>query len=98
MRFPRKWMEGLGPYQSLVLLAVPLAIVEPAKLGALAFAGEGHWLTGTVIMIGAYALSILVVDRLFRVLKANLMKLWWFASAWRWFTAVRAKAISPFTK
>jgi len=98
MRFPRKWMAGLGPYQSLLLLAIPLAIVEPAKLGALAVAGEGHWLTGIVIMICAYALSILVVERLFRILKANLLKLRWFASAWRWFTAVRAKAISPFTK
>lgn len=98
MRVLRNWLESLGPYQSLLLLAVPLAIVEPAKLGALAFAGEGHWLIGTVIMISAYALSIFVVERLFRVLKANLMKLRWFASAWRWFTAVRAKAISLFTK
>ena len=98
MRFLRKWMEGLGPYQSLLLLAIPVAIVEPAKLVAVAFAGEGHWFTGSVILIVAYAVSILVVERLFRILKPNLLKLRWFAKVWRWFTAFRARAIASFTK
>ena len=31
-RSARNFIEGLDPYQSLLLLAVPLAIVEPLKL------------------------------------------------------------------
>jgi hypothetical protein len=93
-----RWLESRSPYQSLVILAIPLAIVEPAKLVAVAIAGEGHWFTGTIVLIVAYALSILVVERLFRILKPNLLKLRWFAKGWRWFVGIRAKAIAPFTK
>jgi hypothetical protein len=46
----------------------------------------------------AYALSILVVERLFRILKPNLMKIRWFAKGWRWFVGVRAKVLAPFIK
>jgi hypothetical protein len=38
----RRFIEGLGPYQSLVLLLVPASLVEPLKLVAIAVAGEGH--------------------------------------------------------
>jgi hypothetical protein len=79
-------------------LAIPLVIVEPAKLVALAIVGEGHWIVGTVALIVAYALSIFVVERLFRILKPNLLKIGWFARGWRWFVGVRAKVFAPFTK
>jgi hypothetical protein len=92
------WLENRSAYQSLVILAIPFAIVEPAKLVAVAVAGEGHWLAGTVTLIVAYALSIFVVERLFRILKPNVLKLRWFAKGWHWFVTVRAKLIAPFTK
>ena len=38
-------IERLGPYQSLVLLAVPTSLIEPLKFVAVAIAGEGHWIT-----------------------------------------------------
>src|ERR1700712_2631349 len=53
----RRRIQKFGPYQSLALLAVPLACAEPLKLLALYVAGGGHWLTGTGMMIGAYAAS-----------------------------------------
>jgi hypothetical protein len=37
----RHRIEQLGPYQSLVLLAVPTSIVEPLKLVAVAIAVRG---------------------------------------------------------
>ena len=40
-------IEGLRPYPSLLLLALPTATVEPLKLVAVALAGEGHWVVGT---------------------------------------------------
>ena len=39
----RHRVERLGPYPSLMLLAVPTSIVEPLKLVAVAIAGEGRW-------------------------------------------------------
>lgn len=79
----RHRIERLGPYQSLVLLAVPTAVVEPLKLVAVAIAGEGHWITGTLVIIAAYAASLLLVERLFTIVKPKLMTLNWFARLWR---------------
>jgi hypothetical protein len=45
----RRSIERLGPYQSLVLLLIPASLVEPLKLIAAVVAGEGHWITGTVL-------------------------------------------------
>jgi hypothetical protein len=98
MRAVRRWLEGRGPYTSLALLAFPLAIVEPAKLVAVAILGKGHWLTGTLVLIVAYGFSIFVIERLFRIVKPKLLKLRWFAKAGRWFNSVRATVMAPFAK
>jgi hypothetical protein len=47
---------------------VPIAVVEPLKLVAAFIFGSGHWITESIIMLGAYALSLLV-ERLFKVLQ-----------------------------
>ena len=80
----RHHIEQLGPYQSLVLLAVPTSIVEPLKLAAVAVAGEGHWITGTVMIIVAYGCSFLFVERLFQIVKPKLLTLPWFARLWNY--------------
>jgi hypothetical protein len=90
----RRWVQKLGPYQSLAVLLVPTTLVEPIKLIAVWVAGEGHWLSGTGMLIGAYAVSLLFVERLFRVVKPKLMTLRWFAKSWNWFVALRNK-IAP---
>ena len=87
----RRFFEGLGPYQSLVILAVPTSIVEPLKLIALAVAGDGHWITGTVMIVAAYAASLLLVERLFAIVRPKLLTLPWFARFWTWLLAVRSK-------
>jgi hypothetical protein len=92
----RGFVEGLGPYQSLVLLAIPISIVEPLKLVAVAVAGEGHWVTGTVMIIAAYAASLLLVERLFRMVKPKLLTLPWFARLWSWFVGVRTRVTGIF--
>ena len=56
MLFPhcfRRFLRTLGPYQSLLVLAVPLAVVEPLTL-AVFIIGEGRFLTGVIVMICAY--------------------------------------------
>ena len=84
----RGWVERLGPYQSLFLLAVPTSIVEPLKLVAIAVAGDGHWITGLFVIVAAYAASLLLVERLFAIVKPRLMTLNWFARLWSWLRAV----------
>jgi formate-dependent nitrite reductase membrane component NrfD len=85
----RRCLQKISPYLSLVMLLVPLLTVEPLKLLALIVAGKGHWFTGTGMILGAYALSLLVVERLFRVVKPKLMTISWFSKLWTWFTAIR---------
>jgi hypothetical protein len=85
----RRAIERLGPHTSLCLLAVPLAIVEPLKLLALVIVGSGHWITGTAAIVSAYALSLLVIERLFLIVKPKLLTLSWFAACWEWFVATR---------
>ncbi|WP_265441707.1 hypothetical protein [Bradyrhizobium sp. SEMIA] len=92
----RQAIVRLGPYQSLTLLAVPVCLVEPLKFIAVAVAGEGHWITGTAMIIAAYAASLLIVERLFAVVKPKLLKLHWFAKLWAWLTVIRHKLARPF--
>ena len=96
MRIPRsihRFLNRLGPYQALLTLAVPLAIVEPLKLVALFVVGGGHFIAGVLVMICAYAGSFFITERLFVVLKPKLLTLPWFAFAWRWFVTVRDKLV-----
>ncbi|WFU74964.1 MULTISPECIES: hypothetical protein [unclassified Bradyrhizobium] len=64
------------------------------KLIAVAVAGEGHWITGTAMIISAYAASLLIVERLFAAVKPKLLKLHWFAELWAWL--IRYKLARPF--
>jgi hypothetical protein len=92
----RGYIERLGPYQSLLILVVPTCLVEPLKLLAVAVAGEGHWITGTVMIIAAYGCSLLFVERLFRVVRPKLLTLPWFARLWNWVVFVRGKVVRFF--
>ena len=89
----RRRIQQLGPYQSLALLVVPVALVEPLKIVSLFVAGKGHWLSGTAMIIGTYVVSLLFVERLFRVVKPKLMTLGWFAKSWTRLVAIRTKVI-----
>jgi hypothetical protein len=84
-------IERLGPYPSLLLVAVPLAIVEPLKLAVVFIAGDGHLIAGMITMICAYAVSLFVAHWVFGIVKSKLMKLPWFAAAWNWLARVWRK-------
>ena len=90
----RRRIQQLGPYQSLALLAVPAGLVEPLKIVALFVAGTGHWFSGTAMIIWAYAVSLLIIERLFRVVKPKLMMLGWFARLWIWLVALPGKILA----
>jgi hypothetical protein len=88
----RRLIEGLGPYPSLLLWALPIATVEPLKLAAVALAGKGHWITGTAMIAACYAFSLLIVERLFVIVKPKLLEISWFAKPWEAFVVVRTVA------
>jgi hypothetical protein len=90
----RRTIEGLGRYPSLFLLALPTATVEPLKLVAVAVAGKGHWITGTAMIVACYAFSLLVVERLFVVVKPKLLMIPWFAKLWEGFVSVRTRVLN----
>ena len=92
MKLWRLFIQQLNPYIALALLAVPIAIVEPLKLIGLFIFGKGHWITGSFVMLFAYAGSLLAVERLFKIVKPKLMTLHWFAAPWKWLMSVRQKA------
>ena len=89
----RRTIEGLRPYPSLLLLGLPMATVEPLKLAAVALAGKGHWISGTVMIASCYAFSLLVVERLFVIVKPKLLTIPWFARVWSRFVAVRTRLV-----
>jgi hypothetical protein len=89
LRTSRRRIERLGRYPSLFLIAVPLAVVEPLKLAIAFFAGSGHWISGTIAMICAYAVSLFITHWLFRIVRPKLLRLPWFAAFWIWLTTVR---------
>jgi hypothetical protein len=49
--------------------------VEPLKLIGLFIFGKGHWTTGSFAILFAYAGSLLVVERLFKIVKPKLLSL-----------------------
>lgn len=54
----------------------------------MALAGKGYWISGTVMIAACYAFSLLVVERLFVVVKLKLLMIPWFATVWEAFVSV----------
>lgn len=74
----------LSPYAILALLALPFAIAEPAKVYALFLIGMGHLTSGVVVMVLAYLVSLLVVERIYQAGRAKLRTIAWFAKLLDW--------------
>jgi hypothetical protein len=87
----RRKVQQFGPCKSLAVLLVPLLLVEPIKMAGLAFVGLGHWAGGACMVVGAYAAGLLVVDRLYRVVKSKLYTMPWCAALAGWLQYLLAK-------
>ena len=90
---PVVWIEHasakLPPYGALVALAIPLVIAEPAKWFGLFLIAESQVMLGTSVIILAYLVSLLIVDRIYDAARSNLFKISWFARMMTWLVAVR---------
>lgn len=93
LQWLRRSIEKLPPYAAFLILAGPLAVVEPLKLATIFIAGEGHWIASGLVMLFAYAVSLFVTHWLFVIVKPKLLTIPWFARAWAWFVTVRDKTL-----
>ena len=79
----RQRVKRIGPYTAVALVLLPVMVIEPLKVVGVWVAGKGHWLTGTFVVASAYAASLLLADKLFHVLKPNMLRAPLLAEAWR---------------
>ena len=84
-----RFLRRRNPYVCLIGLAVPIAIVEPLKLLALYILGNGHEVLCLTVIVFAYAGSVFIIERLFKIVKPTLLEIPWFAASysacmWLW--------------
>ena len=97
LRFVIRLQESvaeLPPYAILTLLAVPFALAEPAKLYALVLFATGRETTGAIVMVLAYLVSLLVVERIYNAGKAKLRTIAWFAKLLDWLFLFRDQILA----
>lgn len=77
------WLEhriaSLPRLAILVLLAVPFAIAEPAKVLAIVIIARGHLLIGVVTLVVAYLATFLIVERIYHAGRHKLLTYRWLA-------------------
>lgn len=92
-RYIRRNIQRLSPFASLLLLSVPVMVAEPLKMAAVYIFGSGHWLAGLIVMLFAYLVSALLVERLFKIVKPKLLTLSWFVIVWKKIVDARRTAL-----
>jgi hypothetical protein len=80
------WVGSLGPYPTLALFLIPIAVLEPAKpLGAYLMA-TGHVTYGVLVIATGEVFKITIVERLFHFSRDKLMSIAAFAWVYGWIT------------
>ncbi|MDM0110963.1 hypothetical protein QTI66_02330 [Variovorax sp. J22R133] len=72
-------IAALPPRGALLAFSVPVVALFPIKLLALFLFGEGHFLSGLSLLIGAKIAGTAIVARLFQITQPALMQLPLFA-------------------
>ena len=84
----------LSPYVALVTLGVPFVIIEPAKLLAIWWVAQGHMVQGTILLVVAQVLSLLICERIFHAAYHPLMRIGWLRALLGWLFGLRDRAIA----
>jgi hypothetical protein len=79
----------LPRFAILVLFGVPFAVAEPLKLLAVYLIARGLAVTGVVLLVLAYLVSFLIVERIYEAGREKLLTYWWFAWAMTQIVKVR---------
>ena len=74
------WTAKLGPYPTLILVLIPIALLEPLKPAAFyLIAKRHHVVTGTLLLAMTEIVKIVAVERLFHLSRPKLMTIRAFA-------------------
>jgi hypothetical protein len=73
----------------LVLFAVPFAIAEPLKVFALLLIARGRVVAGVLLLVFAYLMTFLIVERIYHAGRSKLLTYVWFKWAMDHIVAVR---------
>ncbi len=84
----------LPPYGILVVLAVPFAIAEPAKLLAVILFATGHAIVGIILFALAYFVTFVVVERIYSAGRDKLRTIGWFARLIDWLFDFRDRVLA----
>ena len=87
-------VAGLGPRVALAVLFVPAVALLPIKIGALWLVGLGRVAIGLTLLVAAKVLGTAVVARLFQLTQPQLMRMGWFARAWRRWSAWKSRVVA----
>jgi hypothetical protein len=88
------WIGRQHPYVVLILLGVPFVAIEPAKYLAVIWGVLGHPVEGTIALIVAEVLSLLICDRIFHAGHERLMRIAWFRRMMEWLIGLRDRALA----
>jgi len=77
------WIAGLPPAGAAFFFVLPTTLALPVKLVALHAIANGHFLRGTLVIIGAKVLATALFARIYVLTQPALLRV-------RWFVAVRA--------
>jgi len=80
-----RFIAGLPPYGALVALAIPSAVLIPAKLLGVYFLTTGHLISAGIVIFLAKIASTALIARIFLLTKPALMQIGWFARAYGFF-------------
>jgi hypothetical protein len=80
------WVASLGPYSTLALFLIPLAVLEPAKPVGAYLIASGHMAYGVIVIATGEIFKITIVERLFHFSRDKLMSIAAFAWVYNWIT------------
>lgn len=84
-------IRRVTPRWALVLFIVPAVLLFPVKLMALWLIHAGKTALGVTVIVLAKLLGTAFVGRLFLLTETQLMTFAWFAAAWTWWRATKAR-------
>jgi hypothetical protein len=73
------WLQQAPPKLALLAFIVPLLIVTPINLASIWLLSKGMLLQGLALQLAAKLLATLLVARVFRLTKPQLLTFTWFA-------------------
>jgi len=71
-------IAGLPPKAAAVVFLLPSLLILPVKLAAVWAVATGHFLAGTLVLIGAKLLATALFARLYTLCRPALMSFGWF--------------------